>query len=92
MITCFGWTWEYIENNMDIPRLQAILSYQESNPPIHQMVAAYFGVGSSKKSEEKVITKITEDKEEQKQQAENLINFLNQNNMTKSTYQGPRMQ
>ncbi len=78
---------------MDIPRLKAILEYQETNPPVHQMIAAYFGIGSSsKKSEEKTITKITEDKEEQKEQAQNLMNFLQQNNMHKSTYQGPRMQ
>ena len=30
---------------MTIPRLREITKYQNSNPPLHLMVAAYFGVG-----------------------------------------------
>lgn len=49
-MTCFqGWTWEYIDNHMTIPRLLHINKYQQDNPPIHAMIASYFGDG--KKSE-----------------------------------------
>ncbi len=29
---------------MTVPRLLAMNDYWESNPPLHQMVAAYFGI------------------------------------------------
>lgn len=45
-MACFpGWTWEYIDDLMTIPRYLAIQKYQKNNPPLHIMVAAYLGVG-----------------------------------------------
>ena len=50
-MACFpGWTWEYIDDNMTIPRLRAITEYQNSNPPTHVLVAAYMGVGTKSAS------------------------------------------
>lgn len=49
-MTCFpGWTWEYIDHHMTIPRLLSINQYHKESPPIHTMIASYFGIG--KKSE-----------------------------------------
>lgn len=47
LLTCFpGWTWEYIDANMTIPRLKEITAYQKQNPPTHVMIAAYLGIGA----------------------------------------------
>lgn len=40
-----GWTWEYIDEWMTLPRLYAIFKYWgESRPPVHWMVAGFLGV------------------------------------------------
>ncbi|WP_284281126.1 hypothetical protein [Limnobacter litoralis] len=39
---------------MTIPRLQAMTKYWETAPPVHVMVAAYFGIGKKKKQAEPV--------------------------------------
>lgn len=45
MLTCFpGWTWEYIDDHMTLPRLAAITKFQDKNPPLHWLVAAHMGV------------------------------------------------
>jgi hypothetical protein len=44
LITVTGWTWEYINEYMTLPRLYAMDSYWESRPPTHMMVAAYLGI------------------------------------------------
>lgn len=36
---------------MTIPRLKAITEYQQENPPIHVMIAAYLGAGKAQASE-----------------------------------------
>lgn len=38
-----GWTWEYIDESMDIPRLQAINSHWLDSPPVHVMLARFLG-------------------------------------------------
>jgi len=43
LATCFGWTWEYIDEHMTLPRLDAMKDYWNDNPPLHQLVAAYLG-------------------------------------------------
>lgn len=43
MIACTGWTWEYIDNHMTIPRLSAMTRYWNQNPPVHVLVAEYMG-------------------------------------------------
>ena len=51
LLACFpGWTWEYIDDHMTVPRYLAIQRYQKDNPPLHLMVAAYFGVGKEGES------------------------------------------
>lgn len=35
---------------MTIPRLKAMNLYWADNPPVHVMVAAYFGIGTNKKT------------------------------------------
>lgn len=47
-----GWTWEYIDESMDIPRLTALNRYWESSPPIHTMLAAFFGYEPRKQKPE----------------------------------------
>ncbi len=52
-MTCFpGWTWEYIDDHMTIPRMTAINKYQSSHPPIHVMIAAYLGIKTDASSSE----------------------------------------
>lgn len=43
-----GWTWEYIDDCMDIPRLDALNSAWSQYPPVHVSVAAYLGIGKQK--------------------------------------------
>lgn len=46
---CTGWTWEYIDEHMTLPRLAEMSAYWKNNPPLHSMIAAYFGIGTPKK-------------------------------------------
>jgi hypothetical protein len=39
-----GWTWDYVAENVDLPRLEALNRYWKGHPPVHVMVAAYFGI------------------------------------------------
>lgn len=38
-----GWTWEYIDENMTLPRLCELSAYWGKNPPTHIIAAAYVG-------------------------------------------------
>jgi hypothetical protein len=49
-MTCFGWSWEYIDEQMTLPRLRAIWKQWNRFPPLHMMVGAYFGYGKEKKA------------------------------------------
>jgi len=51
IIACTGWTWEYIDDHMTIPRLLLMNDYWQQSPPLHTMVAAYFGIGKDKEPE-----------------------------------------
>lgn len=44
MVACTGWTWDYVEQELDVPRLTALTTYWRNNPPLHVMVAAYLGI------------------------------------------------
>ncbi len=35
LVTATGWTWEYIDETMTIPRLNGMRKYWESYPPTH---------------------------------------------------------
>ena len=43
MIACTGWTWEYVEDELDLPRLTAMSAYWREHPPVHVLLAAYVG-------------------------------------------------
>lgn len=43
LATCFGWTWEYIDENMTMERLASCDLYWKESPPIHILVAQYLG-------------------------------------------------
>jgi hypothetical protein len=40
---CLGWTYDYIDNNMTLSRLNEYRGYWKTHPPTHQLVAAYMG-------------------------------------------------
>lgn len=44
LIACTGWTWEYIDDFMTVPRMTEMTQYWKGSPPLHLMVAAYFGI------------------------------------------------
>ena len=41
---CTGWTWCYIEAELDLPRLVALNAYWKHHPPTHLLLAAFMGV------------------------------------------------
>jgi len=43
----FGWTWEYIDDCLTLPRLYAINESWASCPPLHRMIAAFLGYGKA---------------------------------------------
>lgn len=47
-----GWTWDYISEHVDLPRLAALNDYWSVHPPVHVMVAAYLGIGAETKPKE----------------------------------------
>lgn len=34
-----GWTWDYVEENLDVPRLAALTDYWREHPPTHVLLA-----------------------------------------------------
>ncbi|MGB8422178.1 hypothetical protein [Paraburkholderia sp.] len=44
-MTTFGWSWEYVDEQMTLPRLHAVWKQWKRFPPIHKMVAVYLGMG-----------------------------------------------
>lgn len=36
-----GWTWDYIGDHLDLPRLAALNKYWRLYPPVHLLVAGY---------------------------------------------------
>ena len=43
-----GWTWEYIDENMTLPRLYEMSEYWAEHPPLHLLVAAVVGAKPKK--------------------------------------------
>lgn len=58
LIASTGWTWEYIAEHVDLPRLKALTDYWQQQPPVHVMVAAY--LGCSKKTSQQPIQNASE--------------------------------
>ena len=47
IIAFTGWTWEYVGQNMTLPRLAVMQDYWKVNPPMHRLckvIAASLGV------------------------------------------------
>ena len=40
----FGWTWEYVDECMTVPRFNSIQRAWEYAPPVHMLVAGFFGI------------------------------------------------
>lgn len=39
-----GWTWDYVESELDHPRLRALTAYWKHSPPVHVLLAGFLGV------------------------------------------------
>ena len=50
-MSAFGWTWEYIDDHMTLPRYYEISEQWAAWPPLHLAVLAYMGY-EGKASEE----------------------------------------
>jgi len=48
---CLSWTYDYIDNNMTLSRLDEYRRYFLKHPPTHQLVAAYLGYEYKDKQE-----------------------------------------
>ena len=53
LCTCFGWTWEYIDECMTFERLESCDRYWKEHPPIHIIVADYMGYEKPKTVKDK---------------------------------------
>lgn len=53
LIECTGWTWEYIDEFMTLPRLGRMNDYWTRIPPLHILVASYFGFDGRKPEEKR---------------------------------------
>jgi hypothetical protein len=47
MAMTFGWTFEHIDEFVTLPQLKEMSRFWKKNPPIHQMIAAYLGIGKN---------------------------------------------
>jgi len=43
MMTFPGWTWEYIDDHMTMPRFNAMQRYWSKHPPLHILAAGMAG-------------------------------------------------
>lgn len=66
-----GWTWEYIDDMMTLPRLYAIFKHWESRPPLHWMVAQFLGI--KRKSQDQSGASLAPDEGDVKALAESLM-------------------
>jgi len=48
VITALGWTWEYIDEFLTLPRLNALVKHWQDFPPVNETVAVFVGVKSEK--------------------------------------------
>lgn len=40
---CTGWTWDYVAENIDLPRINHLGAYWKQHPPMHILLAAHVG-------------------------------------------------
>lgn len=48
-----GWTWDYVSENIDLPRLGHLTKYWNQYPPLHVLKAAEMGYKAPSKAETK---------------------------------------
>ena len=53
--TTTGWTWDYIGQNLTLPRVYALMEYWRKHPPTHILVAAYLGVKSDSPADDDLL-------------------------------------
>ncbi len=56
-MTTLGWTWQDVDE-MTLPQVDVLLAYWERWPPLHQLVASYFGFGKEKINPIKLLPRI----------------------------------
>jgi hypothetical protein len=49
-MTCTGWTYSYVEEELDMPLLVMLAEEWEENPPVHMLLAAFMGYKPKSKS------------------------------------------
>lgn len=47
MIAATGWTWEYLDEFLTLPRLDALTKHWERYPPVHITAALFTGVAAA---------------------------------------------
>lgn len=50
-MTCLGWRWEEVLEEMDIPRFQALQRTWNKTPPVAMSMAAYVGWSEGQKEQ-----------------------------------------
>lgn len=62
-MTAFGWSWEYIDDNMTLPRYYEISEQWKKWPPLHLAILAYIGYteknGSKENAEKKEANEVS---------------------------------
>lgn len=53
IIQCTGLSWDTVLEEFDLPRVHVMNEYWQSHPPVHLMVAAYFGIKPKPKFDKK---------------------------------------
>jgi hypothetical protein len=49
-----GMTWDEVQDQLDLPSLNALTRYWTRHPPVHLMVAAYLGIKAEPEKAEPV--------------------------------------
>ena len=50
LITSLGWTWDYIDEHMTLPRLTVLSAYWQNHPPTHIALAAFLDIKPTPKT------------------------------------------
>jgi hypothetical protein len=53
-----GMTWDEVQDQLDLPSLAALTEYWESYPPVHVLVAGYFGIKPKAKAGKKQMDEV----------------------------------
>jgi hypothetical protein len=58
LITVTGWSWEYIDEHMTLPRLAQLSAYWQNQPPTHMTSAIMAGIKPRERSAEGMTAKV----------------------------------